>query len=96
MRKQGREITDKIKLEALREVERGRSVREVAQEFDVAAKSIYRWQKEYSAEKDSGTKTMKELEIEIRGLRKRAELAEMEVAILKKAALIFGNSLTKD
>ncbi len=96
MRNPGREFTEEFKLAALREVERGRSVHEVAQEVGVAEKSIYRWQKEYSAQHDSGTKTTKELEAENRVLRKRAERAEMEAAILKKAALIFGNSPIKD
>jgi transposase-like protein len=57
MRKPGSEITDEFRLAALREVERGRSVHEVAVELGVAEKSIYGWIKEFSAQKDSGTKT---------------------------------------
>lgn len=96
MKRLGREITEELKQETLREVARGRSVREVAVEFEVSEKSIYRWQKDVSAQRGSGEKTTRELEAEVRALRKRAERAEMEAAILKKAALIFGNSRTRD
>ncbi|MBI2794907.1 MAG: transposase [Ignavibacteria bacterium] len=81
MRNSGREFTDEFKLGSLREVERGRSVHEVAVELGIEEKSIYRWQKEFSAQKDSGMKTMKELEAEIRQMRKHAVQAEMEAAI---------------
>lgn len=90
------EITVELRQQVMQEVARGRSVRSVASEYGVSEKSVYRWQKEEAAQRDSGSKTLKELETEVRLLRKRAERAEMEAAILKKAALIFGNSLTKD
>ena len=96
MRKQGSEFTDEFRLEVLRLVESGRTIREVAREMGVGEKSIYRWQKEFAAQKDAGTKTVKELEGEVRLLRKRAERGEMEAAILKKAISIFSTSPGKD
>lgn len=74
----------------------GRTVASVAQELGVSPELIYRWRKEAALQVASGEKSHKDLEAEIRQLRKRAERAEMEVAILKKAALIFGNSQRKD
>ena len=96
MRKPRVVFTDDLKQAVLREVELGRSVQAVATEFDVTPKSIYRWQKEFSAQKEAGSKTTKEYEAEIRVLRKRAERAEMEATILKKAVSIFSTSPGKD
>jgi len=96
MKRFGRDITAELKQETLREVARGRSERVVTLEFDVSEKSIYRWQKAVSAQRESGEKTMNELQAEVRALRKRAERAEVEASILIKAALFFSNSNTRD
>jgi transposase-like protein len=65
-------------------------------ELGVAVELIYRWRKELQASAATGQKTVKELESELRQMRKRAERAEMEAAILKKAVSIFSTSPGKD
>lgn len=77
-------------------VDNGQTASAVARELGITVEKLSLWRKELLSSSAAGVKSMKELEAENRALRKRAERAEMEAAILKKAALIFGNSPTKD
>lgn len=83
MRKARRIFDEETKRQAVQLVESGQTASAVAQKLDVAVEMIYRWRKEIASIRASGQKTVKELEAEIRVLRKRAERAEMEAAILK-------------
>lgn len=91
-----RVFDEEFKRAAVSKVESGRTAMSVAEEVGVAVELIYRWKKELSAALATGQKTVKELEAELRQMRKRAERAEMEAAILKKAVSIFSTSPGKD
>ena len=90
-----RKFDDDFKRNALALIESGRTTASVAAELEIAVELLYRWRKAYAVAELPGQKTVKELETENRKLRKRAERAEAEAAILKKAALIFGNGTTR-
>ena len=96
MARERRIFDEAFKTSALRLLESGRTTSSVAKELDVSVELLYRWRKERVAKSEPGTQTNEELRAELRAMKKRAERAEMEAAILKKAALIFGNSPIKD
>jgi len=79
----------------LRLVETGRTTSSVAKELNISVELLYRWKKERIVKSEPGAQTNDELRAALRKMQKRAEHAEMEAAILKKVALIFGNSPTK-
>lgn len=89
-------FNDEFKRAAVAKVEGGRTAMSVASELGVAVELIYRWKKEIQATSATGQTTIKELEAKLRQMRKRAERAKMESAILKKADWIYGNSQAKD
>jgi transposase len=70
-------------------VRSGRSVNEVAREFEIARQSIMNWlkQDEIDAGRREGVTT--EEQLEIRRLKKRVRELEIEREILKKAAAWF-------
>jgi transposase len=79
---------DEFKRNAIRKVLDGQSVRSVSQELGVNESRIHKWKR--AALKDGdGNRSRTELS-EIEALKKRNRELEMEVEILKKAALIFG------
>lgn len=92
MRGQRRVFDDEFKRAAVAKVAAGRTAMSVAREIGVAAELLYRWKKDLAAAKATGQKSVKELEAELRAMRKRAERAEMEAEILKKAVSIFSTS----
>lgn len=96
MARERRIFDEAFKTSALRLVESGRTTSSVARELDISVELLYRWKKERTTKSEPGAQTIDELRAELRTMKKRAERAEMEAAILKKAALIFGNSPTKD
>ncbi len=79
---------DELKRNALQKVFDGQSVRSVAEELGVNESLIHKW-KRAALTKGDGTRSGAELS-EIEALKKRNRELEMEVEILKKAALIFG------
>ena len=79
---------DEFKRNALRKVLDGQSVRSVAQELGVNESLIHKW-KRAALTKGDGSRSGAEIG-EIEALKKRNRELEMEVEILKKAALIFG------
>ncbi len=79
---------DEFKRNALQKVFDGQSVRSVAEELGVNESLIHKW-KRAALTKGDGARSGAELS-EIEALKKRNRELEMEVEILKKAALIFG------
>ncbi len=79
---------DEFKRDALRKVFNGQSVRSVAEELGVNESLIHKW-KRAALKNGEGKQSRTEL-AEIEALKKRNRELEMEVEILKKAALIFG------
>ena len=83
-----RKYDDEFKRNAVRKVLDGQSVRSVSQELGVNESQIHKWRRA-ALKKGDGTRDAAELS-EIEALKKRNRELEMEVEILKKAALIFG------
>ncbi len=83
-----RKYDDEFKRNALQKVFDGQSVRSVAEELGVNESLIHKW-KRAALQNGDGVSSGKELS-EIEALKKRNRELEMEVEILKKAALIFG------
>ena len=83
-----RKYDDEFKRNAVRKVLDGQSVRSVSQELGVNESEIHKWKRAASKNGD-GSRSGTEL-AEIEALKKRNRELEMEVEILKKAALIFG------
>lgn len=79
---------DEFKLQAVRKVLNGQSVRSVSQELGVNESQIHKW-KRAALRNGDGSRSAGEL-AEIEALKKRNRELEMENEILKKAALIFG------
>ena len=96
MSRERRIFDEAFKLNAVNMIESGRTVASVAHELNVAVELLYRWRKEQAAKSQPGAQTYEELRAELRAMRKRAERAEMEAAILKKAVSIFSTIPTKD
>lgn len=79
---------DEFKRSAVQKVLDGQSVVSVARELGVNESLIHKWKR---AAKTLGDGNRSRTEIsEIQALKKRNRELEMEVEILKKAALIFG------
>lgn len=96
MRRARQVFDEDFKKRALELVASGRTASSVAQELGVDVERIYKWKREQGTAIVSGQKTVKELETELRAMKKRAERAEMEAAVLKKAVSIFSSSPGKD
>ncbi len=79
---------DEFKRNALQKVFDGQSVRSVAEELGVNESLIHKW-KRAALQNGDGQRSGVELS-EIEALKKRNRELEIEVEILKKAALIFG------
>ncbi len=83
-----RKYDDEFKQQALKKVFNGQSVASVSEELGVNPSLIHKWR--HDALKN-GSQGMPGTEIqETAALKKRIRELEMEVEILKKAALIFG------
>jgi transposase len=91
MAKTRRTFDDDFKRNAMRMVAEGRSIRSVAAELGITEQHLHKWRKQLQERHLEGVRTPKEYESEIRELRKRAERAEMERDILKKAVSIFSH-----
>lgn len=96
MRKPRRIFDEDFKRTALQMVESGKTMSAVARELGIDVERISQWKRDASSAPATGNKTVKELEAELRQMKKRAERAEMEAAILKKAVSIFSSSPGKD
>ena len=96
MAKERRIFDEAFKTNALKQWESGRTAADVAKDLDIAVELLYRWKKERAAKSAPGAQTNEELRAELKAMKKRAERAEMEAAILKKAVSIFSAPPTKD
>jgi len=79
---------EEFKQNALEKVFDGQSVRSVAEELGVNESLIHKWKRAAKINGDGKQSGAELSEIEV--LKKRNRELEMEVEILKKAALIFG------
>lgn len=78
---------EKFKEEAIRMVQNGRSVPEVARTLGIGENLLYRWRSEHQTTLSSADSAAQS---EIDQLRKQLRTVETERDILKKALLIFG------
>jgi len=91
MRKKPRKFTEQYKREAVRFLEdTGRPVQEVADELQVSAQSLYRWQKSLGSGRSNGAVTPSEAD-ELRRLRRENEILRQERDFLKKATAYFAS-----
>ena len=91
MRKR-RQFKEEFKLEAVKLVEGGLSVAQVAREFDLCETVLGRWVKQFGARPDGGRVTPEEHQELIR-LRRENQRLTLERDILKKAVGIFSKEL---
>lgn len=96
MAKERRIFDEAFKTNALKKWESGRTAADVAKDLDIAVEQLYRWRKERTAKSAPGAQTNEELRAELKAMKKRAERAEMEAAILKRAVSIFSATPTND
>jgi transposase len=80
--------------EALRLLESsGKSVREIEQELGITPGMLYKWQARYGEleppQNGSSSPSIRELEAEIRRLKRENAILQEERAILKKAVKLF-------
>ena len=83
--------TEEFKLQIAELNKTGKSVSEIARDYDLAKSTVSKWVRNYNKSgsfkaKDNRT----DAENELIALRKRNKELEMEVDILKQAALIMG------
>ena len=94
MPKRRRGYTDEFKLDALRLIDQGRSVAEVARNLGVHVNTLHGWRQQLSSDPDtafSGIGKQLGKDEEIRELKKQLRRAEQERDILKKAAAYFAD-----
>ncbi len=86
-------FTKEFKEDAIRLVlEQGYSCKEVARRLGIASSNLTRWVREHRDDQQQRSqtgKTHRELEAEIRQLKKENQRLQMEREILKKAAAFF-------
>ncbi len=83
-----RKYDDEFKRDALRKVFNRQSVRSIAEELGVNESLIHKWKRAALTKGDGSRSGTESAETEV--MKKRIRELEMEVEILKKAALIFG------
>lgn len=94
MPKRRRGYTDEFKRDALRLIDQGRSVAEVARNLGVHVNTLHGWRQQLSSDPDTlGPAQSKQLakDDEIRELKKQLRRAEQERDILKKAVAYFAD-----
>jgi transposase len=91
MSKQKKSFNETFKRQIVNLFKSGKSVGDISKEYDIGYSTVYKWIK---ANNNSGSFKAKdnrtEEENELIKLRKRNRQLEMEVDILKQAALIMG------
>ena len=87
------QYNEEFKLRIVQMKNAGKSVSELCREFDLKSKTVYAWCKKYNSpsekEKFIGS-PLTAAELENIQLKKQLKQYEMEVDILKQAALIIG------
>ena len=86
--------TEEFKQDAVRLVETsGKPKTQVARELGISESALYRWLKEYGTEQPHPTanngQSVKDLEAELKRLRRENEVLRQERDILKKAISIY-------
>jgi transposase len=94
MMKKRRVYTAEFREEALSLLERsGKRAYEIEQDLGITHGLLYKWQRRYSTKADkpneSVTTSVKELEAEIRRLKRENAILQEERTILKKAVKLF-------
>ena len=89
IKKKHRKYDAEFKKEALRQVQNGRSVPEVARSLGIGENLLYNWR---SLQRSEMSTEELSVQTEIEQLRKQLKAIETERDILKKALLIFGRS----
>lgn len=83
--------TEEFKMQIAQLTKTGKSISEIAREYNLAKSTVSKWVRDYN---NSGSFKAKDNrtdeENELIALRKRNKELEMEVDILKQAALIMG------
>lgn len=90
-----RQYDKEFKLDAVKMVEEGKRIAEVARELSLAEQTLNKWVKKYREDKNNafvGSGNQKPEDKAIRDLEKRLRDLEEENAILKKAMAIFAKS----
>ncbi len=89
-RKASKRYTDTFKKQIVELIRIGRKVSDIANEYNIAKSTVRKWVNNYSSSGSFKSKDNKsDLEIENKQLRKNLAYAEMELDILKQAALIM-------
>jgi len=83
-----RKYSEEFRREAVRLVETGRPVKQIARELGVSAGALREWREQLAAP-DGGGATVPRLEEENRRLRRENERLREEREILKKATAFF-------
>ena len=83
-----RKYDEGFKTEALRMVNGGRSVPDVARSLGMSENLLYKWR----TEQKTGSPEQSSRDWELEQLRKQLRQVEMERDILKKALVIFGRT----
>ena len=83
-----RKYDDAFKAEAFRLTSESRSTQAAAQQLGISPKLLYRWQQAQLVAEVGSVEVARDPEV--RALRARLKRAELELDILKKALVIFG------
>ncbi len=76
-------FTESQIIKVLKEIEKGRSVPDVATELGIDKSTIYYWRKKYGGMETSHLKRLKELEEENRKLKQMYADVSLDITILK-------------
>ena len=91
MKRKMTKYTDEFKLQIVKLIENGKTIKKVLEEYSLPQSTVEGWLRKY---KNSGSfrdiDNLTEEEKELRKLQKRNKQLEMENDILKQAALILG------
>ena len=86
-----RQFDEEFKRNALQMVAEGQTEKSVANELQISTQQLRIWRSQAAEPLQDGARTAKEYEAELRALRHRAERAEVERDIVKKAVSIFSH-----
>lgn len=91
MSNKSKRYTDEFKQQIVKLANNGKSVKEIAKEYNIARSTVNKWISDYNNTKSFKAKDNRsDEENELIKLRKQIKLLEMENDILKQAALIMG------
>ncbi len=91
MSKKRKNYTEEFKIQIVKLVNSGKSINSASKEYNISTSTIHNWVHSYNNTKSFNiNENRSEEEIELIKLRKRNKQLEMEVDILKQAALIMG------